>query len=62
MELAVGQRVSSRNIGIALTTLESARHWADCRQLLPYRIVEGLPVIRPEFDSRNFFRAWSVFR
>jgi hypothetical protein len=25
-------------------------------------ISSALPVARPELDSRNFFRAWSVFR
>jgi hypothetical protein len=33
------------------------------RMATPARIVGRLsPVTRPEFDSRNFFRAWSLFR
>ena len=43
-------RVTWRNIAVTLTTRESARHWADCRQLLPwdyFRLARHLPTIGP---------------
>jgi hypothetical protein len=48
-----GMGASWRNIAIALATRESARHGADCRQPLPYRIMEGLPVILPQWATAN---------
>ena len=46
-----------QNIPIALTTPESARHWADGRLLLPNPVTSGFPAIRPRTSVASYIYA-----